>query len=186
MKRKKVKTLVKMFGVFFRIGAFTIGGGYAMLPLIEKEVVDKQQWLDEKEIVDVFAIAQSVPGVISINSSIFIGYKTAGTVGAVAAAMGVILPSFMIILVLFMLLVNIQDNIYVQKAFTGVRAGVVALIGIAAVKLGKKAVVDKVGTMIMIAAFIAIIVFHVHAIIVIVAGGMIGFILYVIRSVYRK
>jgi chromate transporter len=178
MKKASLKTLWKMFIIFFRIGAFTIGGGYAMLPLIEREVVDNQKWVTEKEIVDVFAISQSIPGVIAINTSIFIGYKVGGLVGAVVAALGVILPSFLIILVIAFLLFNIQDNIYVQKAFTGVRAGVVGLIGLAALKLGKAAIKDKLGVILAVIAFIAIVIFDIHAILIIVFGGIVGFIAY--------
>ncbi|WP_198543796.1 chromate transporter [Petroclostridium xylanilyticum] len=178
MKKASLKTLWKMFIIFFRIGAFTIGGGYAMLPLIEREVVDNQKWVTEKEIVDVFAISQSIPGVIAINTSIFIGYKVGGLVGAIVAALGVILPSFLIILVIAFLLFNIQDNIYVQKAFTGVRAGVVGLIGLAALKLGKAAIKDKLGVILAVIAFIAIVIFDIHAILIIVFGGIVGFIAY--------
>ncbi|MBZ4645667.1 MAG: chromate transporter [Petroclostridium sp.] len=149
-----------------------------MLPLIEREVVDNQKWVTEKEIVDVFAISQSIPGVIAINTSIFIGYKVGGLVGAVVAALGVILPSFLIILVIAFLLFNIQDNIYVQKAFTGVRAGVVGLIGLAALKLGKAAIKDKLGVILAVIAFIAIVIFDIHAILIIVFGGIVGFIAY--------
>ncbi len=149
-----------------------------MLPLIEREVVDNQKWVTEKEIVDVFAISQSIPGVIAINTSIFIGYKVGGLVGAIVAALGVILPSFLIILVIAFLLFNIQDNIYVQKAFTGVRAGVVGLIGLAALKLGKAAIKDKLGVILAVIAFIAIVIFDIHAILIIVFGGIVGFIAY--------
>lgn len=149
-----------------------------MLPLIEREVVDNQKWVTEKEIVDVFAISQSIPGVIAINTSIFIGYKVGGLVGAVVAALGVILPSFLIILVIAFLLFNIQDNIYVQKAFTGVRAGVVGLIGLAALKLGKAAIKDKLGVILAVIAFIAIVIFDIDAILIIVFGGIVGFIAY--------
>lgn len=181
MHKNDIRMLLKMFAIFFRIGAFTIGGGYAMLPLIEKEVVDKQKWLSEKEIVDVFAIVQSVPGVIAINSSIFIGYKMKRMSGAVAAALGVILPSFMIILGIAFLLFNIQDNIYVQKAFTGV--GVVGLIGLAAVRLGKVAIEDKLGIALAILAFVSIIILDVHAIFVIILGSVIGLYAYRKRGV---
>jgi len=178
MKKLNLPLLWKMFVSFFRIGAFTIGGGYAMLPLIEKEVVDHQKWVSEEDIVDVFAISQSVPGVIAINSSIFIGYKISGFAGAVAAALGVILPSFIIILVIAFFLLNINNNVYIQKAFTGVRAGVVGMIALAAVKLAKSAVKDKLGVGLAIAAFIAIVVFDISVILIIIGGGLIGYIIY--------
>lgn len=185
MKKIGLKTLWKLFFVFFRIGAFTIGGGYAMLPLIEREVVDNQKWVKQEEIVDVFAITQSVPGVIAINSSIFIGYKIGGMVGAVVAAAGVILPSFIIILAIAFLMFNIKDNIYAAKAFTGVRAGVTALIGLTAVKLGKAIIKDKISAVLALSSFIAIVIFDVHPILVIAAGGIIGYIVYGIRKVEK-
>lgn len=178
MKKKDLMILWKMFTIFFKIGAFTIGGGYAMLPLIEKEVVDDQKWVTEEEIVDIFAVTQSIPGVIAINASIFIGYKVRGISGAVAAALGVILPSFLIILAIAFLLFNIKDNIYVQKAFTGVRAGVVGLIGLAALKLAKASIKDKLGIVLAIFAFIAIVIFDIHPILVIFCGGVIGVLAY--------
>jgi chromate transporter len=121
------RKLVRMFLTFFRIGAFTIGGGYAMLPLIEREFVEKQGWVSEDEIVDIFAIVQSVPGVIAINSSIFIGYRIAGLAGALAATLGMVLPSFIIISVIAAFFVQFRDIPAVQNAFAGIRAGVTAL-----------------------------------------------------------
>lgn len=186
MKNYDLKKLWKMFMVFFRIGAFTIGGGYAMLPLIEKEVVDNQKWVSEEEIVDVFAISQSVPGVIAINSSIFIGYKISGYIGAIVAALGVILPSFFIILIIAFLLFNIQDNIYLAKAFTGVRAGVTAMILLSVIKLAKSAVKDKLGMVLAIASFITIVVFDIHAILAIITGGFVGYLVYGLGLLKRK
>jgi chromate transporter len=181
VKNTDYKMLAKMFFAFFKIGAFTIGGGYAMLPLIEKEVVDNQKWISEEDIVDVFAIAQSAPGVIAINSSIFVGYKISGLIGAVTAAAGVILPSFIIILAIAYLLLNIQDNIYIGKAFAGIRAGVTAMIGLSAVKLGKSIIKDKFSALLATLSFMAIVIFDVHAIIAIVSGGIAGYIFYGVR-----
>jgi chromate transporter len=176
--KKDMKLLLKIFFAFFKIGAFTIGGGYAMLPIIEKEVVDKQKWVNSEEIVDVFAVVQSVPGVIAINSSIYVGYKICGISGAVAAALGVIIPSFITILAIAFVMSNIRENPYVQKAFTGIIAGVTALIGLTAVKLGKSVIKDKTGMVLAAASFIAIVVFDIHAIITIAAGAIIGYTVY--------
>lgn len=181
MTKAKLKKLWKIFFAFFRIGAFTIGGGYAMLPLIEKEVVDNQKWVDSEEIVDVFAIVQSVPGVIAINSSIFIGYKIYGMAGALAAALGVILPSFITILVIAFLLFNIKDNVYLEKAFTGVRAGVTAMIGLTAVKLGKSVIKDKVAAALALISFTAIVILDIHAILAIIGGAVFGYLFYGLR-----
>ncbi len=186
MDREKAKKLMTMFLSFFKIGAFTIGGGYAMLPLIEKEFVEKQGWVSHEEMVDILALVQSVPGVIAINSSIFIGYKVAGVPGALAAAAGMIIPSFVTILVIAMLFINVQDNQYVQKAFAGVRSGVTALILLAAVKLGKSVIKDLFSVLIAAAAFIALVVFDLHAIIVILLSAVLGFLWYSLAKARRS
>lgn len=173
--------LKKLFSIFFKIGAFTFGGGYAMLPLIQKEVVDKQKWMKEEEILDVFAIAQSVPGVIAINSAIFIGKRVAGTAGAISAALGVILPSFFIILVLASFLIKYRDNEILDKVFTGIRAASAALILLAAIKMAKKAATNKWGIAIAIVAFTIIVVFDVHAIWAVIIGASYG----IIHCLYR-
>ena len=157
-----------------------------MLPLIEKEVVDRQKWVSQEEIIDIFAIIQSVPGVISINTSIFIGYRINKIRGAIAAALGVILPSFFIILLIAYLLFNIRGNAYMDKAFLGVRAGVAALIAITAAKLGKAIIKDRVGVALAAASFISIVVFDIHAILVIVSGGLIGYLVYGIRRSQKR
>lgn len=175
-KKTKYKKMLEIFWVFFKIGAFTIGGGYAMLPLFQKEVVETKKWLTEDEIVDVYAIVQSVPGVIAINASIFIGYKIGGTAMAVVSALGVILPSFIIILLIAPILIMYNENPYVLKAFTGVRAGVTALILLAAVKLGKKVVKDPVSLAIAAVAASLILFTDIGAIWVILGGALIGFV----------
>jgi chromate transporter len=177
----KLDKLKKLFLIFFKIGAFTFGGGYAMLPLMQKEVVDRQKWMKEEEILDVFAIAQSVPGVIAINSSIFIGKRVAGTSGAISAALGVILPSFTVILVLASLLIKHRDNEILDKIFTGIRAASAALILLAAIKMAKKAVTNKWGAIIAIIAFTIIVVFDVHAIWAVIIGASYG----IINCLYR-
>jgi len=185
-KRLGIRELLKMFWGFFRIGAFTIGGGYAMLPLMEREFVEKQKWIDAEEMVDIIALVQSLPGVIAVNTSIFIGYKLGGVVGAVVALMGVVLPSILIILAIALLLINIKDSPYAQRAFAGVRAGVAALIGIAAARLSKRAIRDIWGILLAVAGFVAIVFFDVHAIYVILAGGVIGYILYGVLGLKRE
>ena len=179
MKKKlSMRELLKMFRGFFRIGAFTIGGGYAMLPLMEREFVEKQKWIDAEEMVDIIALAQSLPGVIAVNTSIFIGYKLGGVAGALAALAGVVLPSILIILVIALLLINIKDSAVAQRAFAGVRAGVAALIAIAAARLSKRAIRDIWGVILAVGGFIAVVFFDIHAIYVILAGAVMGYILY--------
>lgn len=119
---------LKLFISFFKIGAFTFGGGWAMIPLIEREVVDKQNWIRREDFVDALAIAQSLPGVLAVNISILIGNKLRGLKGCLMATLGTILPSFLIILAIAIWFVQTYDNPVVERIFKGIRPAVVALI----------------------------------------------------------
>ena len=119
---------LKLFISFFKIGAFTFGGGWAMIPLIEREVVDKQNWIKREDFVDALAIAQSLPGVMAVNISILIGNKLRGLKGCLMATLGTILPSFLIILAIAIWFVQTYDNPVVERIFKGIRPAVVALI----------------------------------------------------------
>lgn len=178
MNKEKIYECFEIFIIFFKIGAFTLGGGYAMLPLIEKEVVENKKWIDREEILDMFAIMQSVPGIIAIKSSVFIGFKKAGVRGAFFAALGVTLPSFLIILLIAHLLLSLRDNIYVQKIFAGVRAGVTALILVTAIRFAKSTLKGYISILIAIASFLLIVFLNIHPIFTILIGGILGFIGY--------
>ncbi|NLI58717.1 MAG: chromate transporter [Clostridium sp.] len=178
MNKEKIYECFEIFIIFFKIGAFTLGGGYAMLPLIEKEVVENKKWIDREEILDMFAIMQSVPGIIAIKSSVFIGFKKAGVRGAFFAALGVTLPSFLIILLIAHLLLSLRDNIYVQKIFAGVRAGVTALILVTAIRFAKSTLKGYISILIAIASFVLIVFLNIHPIFTILIGGILGFIGY--------
>ncbi len=128
---------IQLFWVYLKIGTFTIGGGYAMLPLIEREVVDKHHWIDAKEFVNMIALAQAAPGLIAVNSAIFIGWKIYGWKGIVATMLGAVLPSFIIILIVAILFKEIQHNPTVEAIFKGVRPAVVALIAAAVIRMAK-------------------------------------------------
>lgn len=185
MKFKSFPLMAEIFITFFKIGAFTIGGGYAMLPLIEKEVVDKKNWVKSEEIIDIFAIVQSLPGVIAINSSIFIGYKKAGIKGAIAASLGVILPSFVIILIISEIMLSLKDNIYMKDAFTGIKSGVTALITITTVNLAKKTLKNKISWIIALISFILLVFFSTHIAIIIALAGVTGYLIYGIKKVAK-
>lgn len=120
--------VVKLFAVFLKIGAFTFGGGYAMIPLIQAEVVEKREWITQEDVAEIIAIAESTPGPIAINAATFIGYKISGFWGAFFATCGVVLPSFLIISVISLVLRQFESLKVVQYAFNGIRAGVLALI----------------------------------------------------------
>lgn len=121
-------TLFTLFRSFFKIGLFTFGGGYAMIPLIEAEIIDRRKWLARDEFLELLTLAQSAPGPIAINTSVFIGYKVRGLRGAAAAALGAVLPSFIIILIVAIFFAEIRHNAIVEAAFKGMRPAVVALI----------------------------------------------------------
>ena len=120
--------LFRLFITFFKIGLFSFGGGFAMIPLIQREVIEKNRWIDEKDFLDMLVLAQSTPGPIAVNTAVFVGYKTAGTMGAIAATLGTVLPSFIVILLLALFFVEVRDNRYVDAAFRAMRPAVVALI----------------------------------------------------------
>ena len=127
------------FKTFFKIGIFTLGGGYAMIPLIEEEVVGKKQWVSKDEMLDLIAIAQSCPGVFAINIATFIGYKLRKTRGAICTTLGTALPSFLIILAIAIFFSQFKDNPYVAAIFRGIRPAVVALIAVPTFRLGQRA-----------------------------------------------
>ena len=120
--------LLQLFTTFFKIGLFTFGGGYAMIPLIKREVIEKRGWIGDKEFVDMLVLAQSTPGPIAVNTAVFVGYKTCGVAGAVATTLGTVLPSFIVILLLALFFAEVRDNRYVDAAFRAMRPAVVALI----------------------------------------------------------
>lgn len=177
-----MKLLWDLFQTFFRIGIVTFGGGYAMLPLIHKELVDKKKWISEEDIIDIFAVGQSLPGAIAINTSIFIGYRKKRYAGAVCSMLGTIMPSFIIITLIALVFDKVEDLPQLQAAFWAIRAAVVALIAAAAVKLGRKAIKDKTGVIIAVIAFIILLLFNINVILMIIAGAATGLTIYFIRS----
>ena len=132
-----MKIIFDIFLSIFKIGAFTFGGGYAMIPLIEQEVVSNKKWLNKDEFMDVLVVAQSLPGAMAINTSIFLGYKIAGILGAISALIAVILPSFMIIILIAAFFMQFRNNYYVNAAFMGITAAVPMLVLVGAISLGK-------------------------------------------------
>ena len=138
-----MKELLDMFLTFARIGGLTFGGGYAMLPMLEKEVVERKKWAGLEEIMDYYAIGQCLPGLIAVNTAVFIGQKKRGAAGGVACALGVVFPSLIIITVIAAFISGFADLPAVRNAFAGIRVCVCVLIYNAVVKLWKKAVVDK-------------------------------------------
>ena len=133
-----MKTLLQLFWAFFKIGAFTFGSGYAMIPMIEKEVVDRRKWFEKDEFYDQFALASSAPGPFALNTAVFVGYRMKGWWGSLAAVLGAVIPSFVIILVIAIYLTEFSDNRYVVAAFKGIRPAVIALIAVPFINMLKR------------------------------------------------
>lgn len=172
-----MKKYWEMFLAFFKIGAFTIGGGYAMVPLIEAEVVDRKGWVPKEEFIDMLALAQSSPGPIAVNTAVFVGYKIAGIPGMICTTLGSILPSFIIILVVASFFVGIQDSPVVERIFKGIRPAVVALIAAPAIRLGKNAKLNKYTIIIPLIVTLLVAFVKVTAVLIIIVAA-IGGILY--------
>ena len=166
--------LIKMFFSFFKIGAFTFGGGYAMIPLIEEEVVSKNNWLNKEEFMDILVVSQSFPGALAINCSTFIGYKIGGVVGGIIAILGVTLPSFIIILLVATVFMQFRENYYVNLAFKGITAAVPMLVLVGIVSLAKGVKRNTQNIVIGIIALIALEIFNIHPLIVILISALYG------------
>ena len=163
------------FSTFFKIGMFTLGGGYAMIPIIEEEVVNKHQWVSKEDMLDLIAIAQSCPGVFAINISIFIGYKLRKTRGALVTALGTALPSFLIILAIAIFFHQFEDNKVVAAMFRGIRPAVVALIAVPTFNLAKSAHLNRYTLWIPIVSALAIWLLGVSPIWIIILAGVVGY-----------
>ena len=170
----KAKRLWALFTTFFRIGAFTFGGGYAMIPLIQKEAVEKHGWVTDDDILEIIAIAESTPGPIAINSATFVGYRTCGFLGAACATLGVVLPSFVIILAISYILQEFQELKVVQYAFNGIRAGVLALLFKALWTMYKKSPKGWAAYVVMGGAFLLTAFLKVNVLFVIILCGVFG------------
>jgi len=169
-----MKKLFELFWTFFKIGGFTFGGGHAMIPLIQKETVENKKWITDDDILEIIAIAESTPGPVAINSATFVGYRTAGFWGAVAATMGVVLPSFCIILAIAYLLDNFMEIKAVQYAFLGINAGVLALLFKALWNMYKKSPKGWAAYVVMGASFLLTAILKVNLFAVIIGCAVFG------------
>jgi len=149
-----MKELMDLFIAFARVGVLTFGGGYAMLPILQREIVEKNDWATDEELMDYYAIGQCTPGVIAVNTATFIGQKNKGIVGGIVATLGVVMPSLVIITAIAAFISNFSDLAIVKNAFSGVRVCVCVLIFNAVVKLWKSSVVDKATLIIFVGVFL--------------------------------
>ena len=167
----------ELFSSFARIGAMTFGGGYAMIPLLEREVVEKHGWATEEELMDYYAVSQCTPGVIAVNVATFIGFKIAGNLGGIVATLGVVTPSLLIIMLIASILTNFADVPAVKSAFAGIRVCVCVLIFNAVMKLWKKAVVDKGSLILFLAVFLLSVFFKISPVWFVVLCAAAGIVL---------
>lgn len=179
---KDKKKYLDLFCTFFKIGAFTFGGGYAMIPIIQRDIAQKKKWITEEELLDIIAVGESTPGPISVNTATFVGYQTAGVLGAFFATLGLVLPSFIIILLISLLLKEFSQLKAVQYAYSGIRAGVVALLVKAVISMGKKCPKNAFSIGIVIGAFALCAFTDISAIIIIIGCALCGILMSAINA----
>ncbi len=178
-----MKELLTMFITFAKIGTMTFGGGYAMLPILQRELVEKKGWTTDEELTDYFAIGQCTPGVIAVNTATFIGYKKRGIPGSIFATLGICFPAMVIITIIAAFVQNFAELDVVKNAFAGVRVCVCVLILNSVIKLWKSAVKDKTGMIIFGIVFIIAVFLDIPTALVVLAAGLTG---YIIKRIRRE
>lgn len=184
--RTGAKLLFQLFFATFKLGLFTFGGGYAIVPLLQKEFVENKKWIDAAEMVDIVALSQAAPGAIAINASVFIGYRLGGVPGALCSALGSALPSLIILYLVTLVYKEFASNKYVAGALRGIRAGVAALMLQAVYKLGKPALKALFGWIFAAVCFIIVLLTDINAVLVILGGGLCGWLYYLISGRLKK
>ncbi len=172
-----MKTIFQLFLAFAKIGAVTFGGGYAMLPILQRDIVNKHGWATDEELTDYFAIGQCTPGIIAVNTATFIGYKQKGILGGIAATLGVVFPSVVIISIIAAFITNYAELEVVNNAFAGIRVCVCVLILNAILKLAKGSLVDKWTYIIFAVVFALALFLDISAAILVIAAGFAGFLI---------
>lgn len=181
-----MKQIWELFVAFLKVGTFTFGGGLAMLPLIRKTVVEEKGWMTEAEMVDCLAISQSLPGMLAVNTAIYVGNRKKALAGSIAAAVGVCLPAFISILAILLFLGRIENNPYVRGAFEGIKAASAALIAVAAYRMGKEILKDRLAFFIAGASFLIIVFAGINAVWAIILGGLAGLASHFIRLIRHR
>lgn len=171
-----MKELVELFWLFAQIGVCTFGGGYAMLPILQRELVEKRGWVEEDELMDYYAIGQCTPGIIAINTATFIGYKRRRLIGGIIATLGFVFPSLIIITLIAAFMRSFASLEIVSRAFSGIRICVCALITDAVIKLYKKAVIDKLSIVIFLVVLALALFTEIPSAAIVVAAGGVGYI----------
>lgn len=182
----QLKIFIDLFSIFFKIGLVTFGGGIAMLPILEREIVEKRKWATEEELLDWFAIGQSTPGIIAVNVATFTGYKQAKALGGIVATAGMVCPSIIVITVIAMFISNFKDIAWVQKALLGINVSVAAILTYAVFKFAKKSVKNAFGFVLLLIAFTLIYLFSVSTIWIILGSALLGIIICACRGGFKK
>ena len=169
-----MKQLLQLFLIFFKLGCVNFGGGYALLPLLQKELVEKRGWTTEEELTDYYAIGQCTPGAIAVNVSTFIGYKIKGVIGGIVSTIGFVSPAFIIIFILATVLNQFSENTVVQHAFAGIRVAVFVLILSAVIKLAKKSIVDLITAIIAVVVALLSIFTEIPLFVYVIIAGILG------------
>ena len=173
-KKKLLPTLLELYAAFFRTGLFTFGGGLAMMPMLQKELIEKKHWLTDEDLIDYYAIGQSTPGIIAVNVATFVGYRQAGVLGGIIATLGIISPSIIIITILAGTINSISEYPKVQAALKGINVAVAALLTTVIIKFAKKTIKNVWNVLFMLAAFALIFFLKVPSFIIILAAIGIG------------
>lgn len=171
-----MKELLQLYAIFFKMGAFTFGGGYAMLPIIQEEIVEKRAWATDDEILDYYAIGQSTPGIIAVNTATFIGYNQKGILGGIVATLGIVSPSIIIITIIATFFKNFQNYLLVQHALSAVRVVVAALILNTVIKMYKDSVSGNISNILFVLSFLILALLNINPIVVIVVSAIVGII----------
>ncbi|MBO4639964.1 MAG: chromate transporter [Treponema sp.] len=173
-KKKLLPTLLELYVAFFRTGIFTFGGGLAMMPMLQKELIEKKHWLTEEDLIDYYAIGQSTPGIIAVNVATFVGYRQAGILGGIFSTLGIISPSIIIITILAGTINSVSEYPRVQAALKGINVAVAALLTTVIIKFAKKTIKNVWNVLFMLVAFVCIFFFKVPSFIIILAALAVG------------
>ncbi|PIE97968.1 MAG: chromate transporter [Treponema sp.] len=184
--RENIKILIKLFFVFFKIGAVTFGGGLAMLPILRREIVDRLKWATDEEMLDYYVIGQSTPGIIATNVATFIGFKRFGFIGSLVASIGIVMPSVIVITVIAAFITNFSQIEIVHKAMRGINVAVAMLLTDAILNLGSKTIQGILTFLIAVAAFFAMSVLNISAIWIVLVAAALGIIIQTLKEIIKK
>lgn len=181
-KKEFFKILINLFMSFFKIGLFTIGGGLAMIPMMEKELINKKHWINDEELLDYYAVSQSTPGIIAVNVATFVGYKQAGIIGGIFATLGIVAPSWIIITILAFFINSISDYPMVQKTLKGINVAVASLLTSVIINFSKKTIKNFYNGLFMFLAFVLVFFFKVPSYWIIISAIIMGILIVLVQD----